>query len=159
MRGRKSCQRQDVCHPKFEINLSSCNVYKSSVMNRSIESILPSYRHYLSVFQGQSDGRHVLATQLESFNQFVEKDIPEIISMANPIVSRGSPEIPLGGPRSALAAATGLSTTAANALLGPATTANVVITPGSVKPINHEYEISLEIEKISIRQPTSYVNN
>ena len=128
-------------------------------MNRSIESILPSYRHYLSVFQGQSDGRHVLATQLESFNQFVEKDIPEIISMANPIVSRGSPEIPLGGPRSALAAATGLSTTAANALLGPATTANVVITPGSVKPINHEYEISLEIEKISIRQPTSYENN
>ena len=129
-------------------------------MNQSTESILPSYRHYLTVFQGQSDGRHALCTQIESFNQFVEKDIPEIISMANPIMSRGSPEIPLSGPRSALAAATGLSTTAANALLGPsAATTNVIVMPGSVKPINHEYEISLEVEKISIRPPTSFENN
>jgi ATP phosphoribosyltransferase len=36
--------------------------------------------------------------------------------MSNPITSYGSPEIPLAGPRSALATATGLSTTAANAL-------------------------------------------
>ena len=127
-------------------------------MNRAVETILPSYRHYLDIFQAQSDGRHSLSTQIESFNQFVEKDIPEIIAMANPITSRGSPEIPLSGPRSALAAATGLSTTAANALLN---NTNMVIVPGTIttKPVNHEYEISLEFEKISIRKPTIFENN
>lgn len=128
-------------------------------MNRSTESILPSYRHYLSTYQGQSDGRHSVSTQIESFNQFIEKDIPEIISMANPIMSRGSPEIPLSGPRSALAAATGLSTTAANALLGASATSSTNVVMAGVKSINHEYELSLEIEKISLRQPTSYENN
>ena len=86
-------------------------------MNLSTEPILPTYRHLLKAFFSQSEGREVLAHQIGSFNQFVETDIPEIISMANPIMSRGSPEIPLAGPRSALAAATGLSTTAANALI------------------------------------------
>ena len=78
---------------------------------------LPSYRHLLDTYFTQSEGRHIIAHQIESFNQFIEYDIPEIISMANPVEVRGSPEIPLSGPRSALAAATGLSTTAANALI------------------------------------------
>ena len=79
---------------------------------------LPSYRHILQTFITQSDGRHLISHQIESFNQFVEVDIPEIIHMSNPITAHGSPEIPLAGPRSALATATGLSTTAANALMG-----------------------------------------
>jgi DNA-directed RNA polymerase II subunit RPB2 len=41
---------------------------------------------------------------------------------------------------------------------GPATTA-VSIGTTTVKPINHEYEISLEFEKISIRKPTIFENN
>ena len=159
---------------------------------------LPGYRHYLSSFMAQSNGRHILAHQIESFNEFVEKDIPDIITMANPIVSRGSPEIPLAGPRSALAAATGLSTTAANALIhvgsaakaaiasAAATVAatvaatNTVVTTAATttattatatatttttttttiaRPISHEYEVSMELEKISIRSPTIYENN
>jgi len=147
---------------------------------------LPGYRHYLSSFMAQSNGRHILAHQIESFNEFVEKDIPDIITMANPIVSRGSPEIPLAGPRSALAAATGLSTTAANALIhvgsaakaavAAAATAAVAATAATntvvsetattatttttvAKPISHEYEVSMELEKISIRSPTIYENN
>ena len=124
-------------------------------MNRSTESVLPTYKHYLNIYHTQSDGREVLSHQIESFNQFIENDIPEIISMANPITSRGSPEIPLAGPRSALAAATGLSTTAANALI-----MNNVVLPGTAaKPVNHEYEVALEFEKISIRKPTRYENN
>ena len=79
--------------------------------------------------------------QLESFNQFMEVDIPEIIHMANPITSYGSPEIPLAGPRSALAAATGLSTTAANALMGKvvegtATVVKKVQQPVQQAPVN-----------------------
>ena len=144
---------------------------------------LPSYRHILNTYFNQSDGRHILAHQIESFNQFMEKDIPEIINMSNPIFARGSPEIPLAGPRSALATATGLSTSAANALMAQtaemvekaataaavtaataatAATAEPSAEPSiikSVSPINHEYEITLEFEKISIRKPTIFENN
>jgi len=131
-------------------------------MNSSTEAVLPSYRHYLDTYFSEAD---ILAHQLDGFNQFVETDIPEIISMANPIISRGSPEIPLAGPRSALAAATGLSTTAANALIQQQqqqqATGNTVVTATVVAPrtVNHEYEVSLEFERISLRKPTMHENN
>jgi DNA-directed RNA polymerase II subunit RPB2 len=76
--------------------------------------------------------------------------------MANPITSYGSPEIPLAGPRSALATATGLSTTAANALMGGQ---NGETIQGTIKGAQHEYEVTLEFEKISIRKPTIFENN
>lgn len=133
---------------------------------------LPNFRHILDVYFAQSDGRHILAHQIESFNQFMEFDIPEIIHMANPITVRGSPEIPLAGPRSALATATGLSTSAANALMGgPVVSVVQSVAPvagGAAAPpvehppaktISHEYEITLEFEKISIRKPTIFENN
>ena len=116
---------------------------------------LPSYRHILEKFITQSNGKQIISHQIESFNQFMEVDIPEIIHMANPITSYGSPEIPLAGPRSALATATGLSTTAANALMGTAADGNAVLG----KKIQHEYEVTLEFEKISIRKPTIFENN
>jgi DNA-directed RNA polymerase II subunit RPB2 len=169
-------------------------------------AVLPKHRHILDTHFTQCEGRHILAHQLESFNQFVEHYIPEIIDTANPIQVRGSPEIPLAGPRSALAAATGLSTTAANALIltnaeksekaateqaaleaavaGAATAAaagagagagagtgagagaGVAVHTGSrwgrfSTPIvvNHEYEVSLEFEKISVRKPTIFENS
>jgi DNA-directed RNA polymerase II subunit RPB2 len=123
-------------------------------MSSSTEMI-PSYRHILETFITQSDGKQIISHQIESFNQFMEVDIPEIIHMANPITSYGSPEIPLAGPRSALATATGLSTTAANALMG--TTLDGLASMG--KKVQHEYEVTLEFEKISIRKPTIFENN
>jgi DNA-directed RNA polymerase II subunit RPB2 len=155
----------------------------SSVNNTT--ELLPSYRHLLDIYFSQSDGRHILAHQIESFNQFMEVDIPEIIHMANPIVVRGSPETPLAGPRSALAAATGLSTSAANALIAkrpaPINTSDekknenvetinidsennedsVVVTHNipTLPPVNYEYEVAIEFERISIRKPTIFENN
>lgn len=152
----------------------------------------PDYRHVLTTFFAQSDGKQIVSHQIESFNQFIEVDIPEIIHMANPITSRGSPEIPLAGPRSALATATGLSTTAANALMGATSAAMTATAAASAavsaataavaaatdatsaasaatatsdgpthlgKKIQHEYEVMLEFEKISIRKPTIFENN
>ena len=129
---------------------------------------LPDYRHILKTFVLQSDGKQLIGHQIESFNQFIEVDIPEIIHMSNPVTSYGSPEIPLAGPRSALATATGLSTTAANALMGPMMP-SATATTSSDKPIDgiallqrkvqHEYEVTLEFEKISIRKPTIFENN
>lgn len=121
----------------------------------SITELIPSYRHVLKTFITQSDGKQIISHQIESFNQFMEADIPEIIHMANPITSYGSPEIPLAGPRSALATATGLSTTAANALMG--TSADGAAALG--RKVQHEYEVTLEFEKISIRKPTIFENN
>ena len=75
--------------------------------------------------------------------------------MSNPISSYGSPEIPLAGPRSALATATGLSTSAAHALMGTTTDGTL---PGE-KRVKHEYEVSIDFEQISIRKPTIFENN
>jgi DNA-directed RNA polymerase II subunit RPB2 len=123
-------------------------------MSSTIE-LIPSHRHILETFITQSDGKQIISHQIESFNQFMEVDIPEIIHMANPITSYGSPEIPLAGPRSALATATGLSTSAANALMGTAADENAA----AAKKVKHEYEVTLEFEKISIRKPTIFENN
>ena len=124
-------------------------------MSSSVTKSIPNYRHILETFISQSDGKQIISHQIESFNQFIEVDIPEIIHMSNPITSYGSPEIPLAGPRSALATATGLSTTAANALMG--TTADGIGIAG--KKVQHEYEVTLEFEKIAIRKPTIFENN
>lgn len=122
----------------------------------SVKDFIPSYRHILETYLTQSDGKQIISHQIESFNQFMEVDIPEIIHMANPIVAYGSPEIPLAGPRSALATATGLSTTAAAALMGGAGAEGGA---GAGRKVAHEYEITLEFEKISIRKPTIFENN
>ena len=123
----------------------------------SEKDLIPSYRHVLEAFISQSDGKQIISHQIESINQFMEVDIPEIIHMANPIMSFGSPEIPLAGPRSALATATGLSTTAANALMG--SNNSDAINGSNFKKVQHEYEVALEFEKISIRKPTIFENN
>ena len=121
----------------------------------TVNDLIPSYRHILHTFITQSDGKQIISHQIESFNQFIEVDIPEIIHMANPITSYGSPEIPLAGPRSALATATGLSTTAANALMGTSVDGSFA----AGKKVQYEYEVTLEFEKISIRKPTIFENN
>lgn len=127
-----------------------------SSQQSSFNYSLPSYRHILDVYFRQSEGSGILAHQIESFNQFMDVDIPEIINMSNPISVIGSPETPLQGPRSALATATGLSSTAAKALIRQEDVpANLVADTG----VRHEYEISIELEKISFRKPTIFENN
>lgn len=117
----------------------------------------PSYKHILDVYFKQANGRQILAHQIESFNDFLEVQVPLIIKQSSPIVVTGSPEIPLAGPRSALASATGLSTSAANALMGHQ--AAEPATGVSGKKANHEYEVKMEFENVSIRKPTIFENN
>ncbi len=114
----------------------------------------PSYRHILDLYFKQSEGRQIVSHQLESFNHFMDIDIPEIVQQVNPLIVRGSPETPLSGPRSALASATGLSTSAANALMGR--TSEAMATSSSAK---HEYEVALRFENVSLRKPTIFENN
>jgi DNA-directed RNA polymerase II subunit RPB2 len=120
--------------------------------------MLPSYKRMLDLYFSQAEGKQIISHQLESFNHFMDVDIPEIVQQVNPIVIRGSPEIPLSGPRSALATATGLSTTAANALILPSSTGAAVPLP-TAAAANHEYEVQITFENISLRKPTIFENN
>jgi DNA-directed RNA polymerase II subunit RPB2 len=109
----------------------------------------------LELYFSQADGKQIVSHQIESFNHFMKVDIHEIITMVNPVIVRGSPEIPLSGPRSALASATGLSTSAANALMGNQE-ASVAAPLG---PINREYEVHLEFVNPQFKKPTIFENN
>jgi DNA-directed RNA polymerase II subunit RPB2 len=114
-----------------------------------------SHKHLLDLYFKQSEGRQIISHQIESFNDFLEVQVPLIIKQSSPIQVRGSPEIPLAGPRSALASATGLSTSAANALMGHEAQ--------EVGPSQHnakyEYDVQLEFENVTIRKPTIFENN
>jgi DNA-directed RNA polymerase II subunit RPB2 len=120
------------------------------------ETMLPSYRHILDIYFQQSNGKQIISHQIESFNNFMDSYIPEVVTMVNPLLVRGSPEVALSGPRSALASATGLSTSAANALMGhiAETTQGTHHTP-----LQHEYEVQIEFENTSLRKPTIFENN
>lgn len=112
----------------------------------------------LDIYFQQGGGRQIIAHQIESFNNFMDNYIPEVVQMVNPLVLRGSPEVALSGPRSALASATGLSTSAANALMGH----NVLDAPTGNTihiPLRHEYEVQFEFENTSLRKPTIFENN
>jgi DNA-directed RNA polymerase II subunit RPB2 len=109
----------------------------------------------LELYFGQADGKQIVSHQIESFNHFMDVDIHEIITMVNPVIVRGSPEIPLSGPRSALATATGLSTSAANALMGK----QDVSVAQPLEAINREYEVHLEFLNPQFKKPTIFENN
>jgi hypothetical protein len=138
----------------------------------------PDSMRILDTFFQQMDKKQVIAHQIESFNHFILHDVPEILQAVNPVIIRGSPEIPLSGPRSVLASATGLSTSAANALMGQVqvqvkdekvdlpgavtagggTQANVsdVATAPVRTAVRYEYEVQIEFEKPQLRKPTIF---
>lgn len=116
------------------------------------------WHRILELYFGQMNGKQIIGHQLESFNHFMDVDIPEIITMVNPVIVRGSPEIPLSGPRSALASATGLSTSAANALMGHKEE-NPMAGFMPTGPINREYEVHLEFSNPQFKKPTIFENN
>jgi DNA-directed RNA polymerase beta subunit len=113
------------------------------------------WHHTLDLYFGQADGKQIISHQLESVNHFMNVDIPEIITMVNPVIIRGSPEIPLSGPRSALASATGMSTSAANALMGHKDES----VAQQLGPVNREYEVHLEFSNPQFKKPTIFENN
>jgi DNA-directed RNA polymerase II subunit RPB2 len=126
-----------------------------------MDGTIPSYRHMLDLYFRQTEGRQIVAHQIESFNHFMDIDIPEIIQQVNPLVVRGSPETPLSGPRSALASATGLSTSAANALMGHMAASIPPVDVNAPPPptAKHEYEVAIIFENVSLRKPTIFENN
>jgi len=125
----------------------------------------PEHSHILEKYFQQMDKKQIIAHQIESFNHFILHDVPEILQTVNPVIIRGSPEIPLSGPRSVLASATGLSTSAANALMGQGaedpsvTAANAAAAAATRASVRYEYEVQIEFENPQLRKPTIFENN
>ena len=130
---------------------------------------VPDNMRILDTYFRQMEGKQVIAHQIESFNHFILHDVPEILQAVNPVIVKGSPEIPLSGPRSALASATGLSSSAAAALMGhtannsaaavaAAAEAAAVIAAARAS-VHYEYEVQIEFEKPQLRKPTIFENN
>ena len=126
---------------------------------------IPNHSKILDAFFQQMDKKQIISHQIESFNHFILHDVPEILQATNPVIIRGSPEIPLSGPRSVLASATGLSTSAANALMGQtaedaAAASAAVATAAIQRPaVRYEYEVQIEFTKPQLRKPTIFENN
>ena len=126
---------------------------------------LPDHSKILDAFFQQMDKKQIISHQIESFNHFILHDVPEILQATNPVVIKGSPEIPLSGPRSVLASATGLSTSAANALMGQtaedvATAASAIAAVSAQRaPVRYEYEVQIEFVNPQLRKPTIFENN
>ena len=130
---------------------------------------IPDNMNILDTYFRQMEGKQIIAHQIESFNHFILHDVPEILQAMNPVIIKGSPEIPLSGPRSALASATGLSSSAAAALMGhtannsaaavaAAAEAAAVIAAARAS-VHYEYEVQIEFEKPQLRKPTIFENN
>ena len=126
---------------------------------------LPDHSKILDAFFQQMDKKQIISHQIESFNHFILHDVPEILQATNPVVIKGSPEIPLSGPRSVLASATGLSTSAANALMGQtaediaAAASAIAAVSAQRAPVRYEYEVQIEFENPQLRKPTIFENN
>jgi DNA-directed RNA polymerase II subunit RPB2 len=126
---------------------------------------LPDHSKILDAFFQQMDKKQIISHQIESFNHFILHDVPEILQATNPVVIKGSPEIPLSGPRSVLASATGLSTSAANALMGQtaedvaAAAATIAAVSAQRAAVRYEYEVQIEFENPQLRKPTIFENN
>jgi DNA-directed RNA polymerase II subunit RPB2 len=126
---------------------------------------VPDHSKILDSFFQQMDKKQIISHQIESFNHFILHDVPEILQATNPVIIKGSPEIPLSGPRSVLASATGLSTSAANALMGQnpddiaAAAASVAAASAQRATVRYEYEVHIEFENPQLRKPTIFENN
>jgi DNA-directed RNA polymerase II subunit RPB2 len=147
--------RSDFSHVEAQTIVTPTTTFpmESTTQNPNMQSL--DHKHLLDLYFKQSEGRQIISHQIESFNDFLEHQVPLIIKQSSPIIVRGSPEIPLAGPRSALASATGLSTSAANALMG-----HDALDAGPVaNKANYEYEVEMEFKNVSIRKPTIFENN
>ena len=130
---------------------------------------VPDNMRILDTYFRQMEGKQVIAHQIESFNHFILHDVPEILQAVNPVIVKGSPEIPLSGPRSALASATGLSSSAAAALMGHTANNSAAAVAAAAEAaaaiaaarasVHYEYEVQIEFEKPQLRKPTIFENN
>jgi DNA-directed RNA polymerase II subunit RPB2 len=111
-------------------------------------------RRLLELYFDQHNGRQIIYHQIASFNQFMEKEVPETILRACPIKILGSPDLTLTGTTRAAAG------TAGTAIRVSVDTSDDVV-PVSTTPAAppREIEVNIEFRNVNIRKPTIFENN
>jgi DNA-directed RNA polymerase II subunit RPB2 len=110
-------------------------------------------RNLLEKYFAQHNHRQIIYHQIASFNQFMEKEVPETILRSCPIKILGSPDLTLTGTTRAAAGTAG---TAIRVSVDPAE--EVVVPTGPVAP-PREVEVNIEFRNVNIRKPTIFENN
>jgi DNA-directed RNA polymerase II subunit RPB2 len=110
-------------------------------------------RRLLELYFDQHNGRQIIYHQIASFNQFMEKEVPETILRACPIKILGSPDLTLTGTTRAAAGTAG---TAIRVSVDTNDDIPVSTTPAAPP---REIEVNIEFRNVNIRKPTIFENN
>ena len=110
-----------------------------------------SYHRLFELYFNQHNNRQIIYHQIASFNQFMEKEVPETLLRSCPIKIIGSPDLTLTGTTRAAAGTAG-------------TAIRVSIDPTEAVPVApmanpREIEVNIEFRNVSIRKPTIFENN
>jgi DNA-directed RNA polymerase beta subunit len=111
------------------------------------------YHDLLERYFAQHNNRQIIYHQIASFNQFMEKEVPETILRSCPIKILGSPDLTLTGTTRAAAGTAG---TAIRVSIDPVEEA--VLPTGPIAP-PREVEVTIEFRNVNIRKPTIFENN
>ena len=111
------------------------------------------YHDLLERYFAQHNNRQIIYHQIASFNQFMEKEVPETILRSCPIKILGSPDLTLTGTTRAAAGTAG---TAIRVSIDPVEEA--VVPTGPIAP-PREVEVTIEFRNVNIRKPTIFENN
>ncbi len=113
------------------------------------------YHPMLDLYFKQHANRQIIYHQIASFNQFMEKEVPETILRSCPVKILGSPDLTLTGTTRAAAGTAG---TAIRVSIETHDDPNPIVpTAPSAPP--REVEVNIEFRNVNIRKPTIFENN
>ena len=117
---------------------------------------MSSYHPMLDLYFKQHNNRQIIYHQIASFNQFMEKEVPETILRSCPVKILGSPDLTLTGTTRAAAGTAGTAIRVSIDTHDDVNTAPVSNVP-SAPP--REIEVNVEFRNVNIRKPTIFENN
>jgi len=114
-----------------------------------------AYHQLLNLYFKQHSNKQIIYHQIASFNQFMEKEVPETILRSCPVKILGSPDLTLTGTTRAAAG------TAGTAIRVSIDTHDEPVSTVPVAPSAppREVEVNIEFRNVNIRKPTIFENN
>jgi DNA-directed RNA polymerase II subunit RPB2 len=115
---------------------------------------MTSYHSLLDLYFKQHSNRQIIYHQIASFNQFMEKEVPETILRACPVKILGSPDLTLTGTTRAAAGTAGTAIR-----VSIETHDDMTPVPSTPSAPPREVEVNIEFRNVNIRKPTIFENN
>ena len=107
----------------------------------------------IDAYFNQNNGRQKVTHQIESFNHFMNVEVPQTLRRAGPLVITGSPDLNLTGKTRAAAG------TAGTAIRVSIENSEEVAVMEGPKTRPREVTVTIEFVNIQIRKPTIFENN